>query len=353
MKKKLTAVLLVVALALSLGLVPVASVGANPGPATIWQIGDFEPIPPNSSAQCNDEFKTSSWSGIESWTYDVDESVVVQDASTFPSQLYVSGFTGNTSRGVHEVTIEFTLPHWYYDVELEYARLGAETNQVTLDGGTPVSFTGPGEGSQTSHILSLGNLAQGDHEIVIACTDAAGAPGNHYVDAVKLTGGPLIIEKELTDPALDPDTNDNGIGEVDMATPITFTMVITVTNQTGIDLTDVVAHDRLGAELYLDSATESIGMVTTWTKGWSKKWFIDWTIANLDDGDSETLTIVATTDINPGKGKGKIHQEYTSPGIYDLNSGAAIVSVTIDEEVIEVDSQTPPIKVEAVGEDED
>lgn len=157
------------------------------------------------------------------------------------------------------------------------------------------------------------------------------------------------IDKTLvdSDPDLTPDTNGNDVDEVEIATVVTFTMEITVTNDTGVDLTDVLVHDRLGGELHLDSTVSPPGtVVTTWTRGKTEKWFIDWTIASLPDGGSETLTIVASLDKNPGG-----HQEYSSPGVYDLNSGATIVSAVIDEVVVKFDIQTDPIQVEVLPTD--
>lgn len=197
MKKVLIPILALV-LALGLALPMAMPVAASPG--VIWSIGDFEEVPPHSPSQCNDEFKTSSWSGTESFTYDVDENLEVQDPSTFPSQLYTSGYTGSgKSKGVHEVTIEFDLDQWYGNLQLEYARLGAEDDEVKVDSGPAQSLPGPGEGVQDTHIIDIGVLPQGTHSIVIACVDEAGAPGNHYVDAVKLTGDALSFTPIRTD----------------------------------------------------------------------------------------------------------------------------------------------------------
>lgn len=314
-------------IALTLLLLMAASASASVD--TIWTIGFID----GSYSELGTDFLG------DTATYNIGD-----DLSGFPCGLYIDSYatTPYVNEGVHKVTINFTLDHWYYGVILHYARFGAEEDKVTLDGGTPEYLPGPGEGIPFTHEISLGPLSQGDHSIVIECVDNGGADGWHYIDGLELIGGPLMIAKELI----------SGESVVDIATEETFIMEITVTNLTGEALEDIEVHDRLGAELLLDSAIATDGDVDTWTKGKSEKWFIDWTIDSMPDEDVYTLTMIATTDINPGGGH-KIHQEYTSPGTYDLNSGAALVSVTIDGEVFEVDSKTPPLTVEAVGEETD
>ena len=316
----------VIALTLLLLMAAPASASVD----TIWTIGTIGDGP----SELGDDFLGNT----------TIYNIGVDGSSDFPCRLYIVGYTTlpYVNQGVHQVTINFTLDHWYYGVILRYARYGAEGDNVTLDGGTPEYLAGPGEGVVCTHEISLGPLSQGDHSIVIECVDDGGADGCHSIDGLELIGGPLMITKELT----------FGESVVDIATEVEFTMEITVENLTGELLEDVEVHDRLGAELFLDLAEATDGDVDTWTKGKSKKWFIDWTNFSMNEGESETLTMEATTDINPGGGH-KIHQEYTSEGTYDLNSGAALVSVTIGGEVFEVDSKTPPLTVEAVGEETD
>ena len=68
--------------------------------------------------------------------------------------------------------------------------------------------------------------------------------------------------------------------------------------------------------------------------------------------------MVVQTDINPGQGKMPSPvNEYTSPGVYNLNSGATIVSAKVYNEntetwvVIKIDIQTDPIQVEVLPPD--
>ena len=188
--------------------------------------------------------------------------------------------------------------------------------------------------------------------------------------------GAIEFTKDLTEVFLsrdpEPDPDDwmdwvvGGIPQVSIDTPVTFTMLITVDNQSFLTLNDACAKDRLGAELEVvpyvgepeDPFDESIGEATYYTKGNSKKVFIDWDLDFYDPlvlvtGNTGTLTIEAKTDINPGGGK-KVHQEYTSSGEYELNSGATLTFyVTIADEDISLVVTTDGLLVEAFGEESD
>ena len=237
-----------------LSLVLLMAAPASASVDTIWTIGTIG----DGYSEFGDNFVG------DTATYNIGDLL-----SSFPRGLYINGYSGGLQdTGVHEVTINFTLDHWYYGVILRYARLGAEGDQVSLDGGTPEYLTGPGEGKVVTHVINLGPLSQGDHSIVIECVDDGGADGWHYIDGLELIGGPLMITKELT--------SENF--EVPIATVVEFTMVITVENLTGEDLEDVEVHDRLGAELFLSYESATDGDIEKWIKGKSEKWFIDWTI---------------------------------------------------------------------------
>jgi len=90
----------------------------------------------------------------------------------------------------------------------------------------------------------------------------------------------------------------------------------------GGPIENVVVTDRFGAEIEIDEPfprTISHGTVYYTTKGKSEKVFLTWNIGTLNPGETAILRFVISTDKNPA---GK--QEYTSPGCYELNSGAVL-----------------------------
>ena len=174
MKKVLFPILALV-LALGLALAPAMPATATTG--AIWTIGAFD----DSRA----EFNHTDFDGVHEATYDV----ATDTASDFPAFLYISGYSGSwQEEGVHKVTINFSLTMDYRDVTLKYKKAGGETDEVSLDGGTPQTVSGPGENIFDTYELSLGNLSSGTHHIVIECVDKGTGEGAHTYDALELSG---------------------------------------------------------------------------------------------------------------------------------------------------------------------
>jgi hypothetical protein len=83
------------------------------------------------------------------------------------------------------------------------------------------------------------------------------------------------------------------------------------------DWTDVVVTDRLAAEWEIDSIDHvGKGTVSWYTTGNSEKVHLTWYIGTLSPGELVWLNFTISTDLNPAG-----RQEFTSPGIYELNSG--------------------------------
>lgn len=109
-----------------------------------------------------------------------------------------------------------------------------------------------------------------------------------------------------------------------LGTDVEWSMGITVElpDDWGGDVENVVVYDRFGAEIEIEEPFPvciSQGTVSYTTKGKSEKAFLKWEIGTLSPGDTACLEILISTDLNPA---GK--QEYTSPGCYELNSGAVL-----------------------------
>lgn len=178
MKKKLGAILLVVALALSLGLVPAASVGASPD--TIWTIGNID----GNASGFGTNFPSNSA------TYNVGDAL-----SGFPSRLHTSDYTTTpwVNQGVNIVTISFTTTAAYANVSLDYYRMGGETDQVWF-GSTPLGTCTGTTDPQSSTLYTFlvpGIVVAGAYTITIQCTGPGVGDGSHLIDALQLTGTPV------------------------------------------------------------------------------------------------------------------------------------------------------------------
>ncbi|NIM91659.1 MAG: DUF11 domain-containing protein [Candidatus Aminicenantes bacterium] len=107
---------------------------------------------------------------------------------------------------------------------------------------------------------------------------------------------------------------------IEEKTDTQWAIVMDVVNPFNYTMYEVVIKDRFGAEIEIDDEV-SITHGDWWyeTKGRSEKVFLTWDIVELPPGETARLIILVSTDENPA---GK--QEYTTPGIYELNSGATL-----------------------------
>ncbi len=109
-------------------------------------------------------------------------------------------------------------------------------------------------------------------------------------------------------------------------TEVEWTFYFTVTNDFGYIMKDLEVKDNFGAEL---DVTDYYDVQFVYgSPGWTYEQTtnpsgtqdrISWTIDELAPGDTGTLILKVKTKLNPA---GK--QEYTSPGVYEMNSGATL-----------------------------
>jgi uncharacterized repeat protein (TIGR01451 family) len=154
----------------------------------------------------------------------------------------------------------------------------------------------------------------------------------------------------------------DGPEEVEVGQDEGWTIWINFTNNFGYTITDAVIKDRLGGDLEVhDRDNRAITTATTtginpdyidgtWdldVKGKTKKVFIEWDVASVDDGNTAILEFYISTDINTGTGNGKKngHQEYTSDDWHTLNSGATLKFT--DNEGDQLSAYTDSIEVYA------
>jgi len=166
---------------------------------------------------------------------------------------------------------------------------------------------------------------------------------------------------ELPDPTVVP-----------IGTDVHWIVDIVVTNILGDSIAtmeDVVVKDRFGGDLELDKIddgakdppeptekkketvdwgfTGSNNRGTVQYTGKTNKVHLTWDVGTLVVDGNKTLSLEISTDENPGKGKNDPHQEYTSPGWNDLNSGAVVKFIDAGEEStgFQLSAHTPALSV--------
>ncbi|MHC4327069.1 MAG: hypothetical protein ACYSWW_02975, partial [Planctomycetota bacterium] len=115
----------------------------------------------------------------------------------------------------------------------------------------------------------------------------------------------LDVDKELIliDGSDEWDSDPDGNPIVPTHTQIEFELLITITNNTESDITDLVVKDRLGGDLEFVSSNPPPS--TNNTKGNSNKAFLEWDLGTLGADSSVTIELTVRTDVNPGTGNGK------------------------------------------------
>ena len=178
--------------------------------------------------------------------------------------------------------------------------------------------------------------------------------GTCEITKVEILGVPSVT-KELVDAW---DENVDGDDIIDLGEKWYFVLRIDVTNNIDIPIDSVMVKDNLGGDLELNDYEICVGTVNSWTTGKTEKVHLTWEeIGTLYPGQTETMWLLVSTDINTGTGNGKNpgHQEYTSEGTHCLNSGATAkglvelpsgvvweVTDTTDEICVET-GEAPPI----------
>jgi hypothetical protein len=234
----------------------------------------------------------------------------------------------------------------YYEIWVDGVLIGT-TPDPGYPGGTTMSV-----GSATVW------LAPGTHTVEIR--DALDfiayptmCPAGYYV-----TGEwEAIVEftKELTDEVEAPTgytAGGDGDGILETGEDWLFEMTITLTNISGEAITGINMHDRLGGDLeWHQYVSTGFGLAETKYKGKTNKVMFNWyNEITLDPGETATIVIQVSPDVNTGTGNGKKsgHQEYTSAGEHCLNSGAWFEGYIDD---IYIEGGTNPVCVDVVEAD--
>ena len=143
----------------------------------------------------------------------------------------------------------------------------------------------------------------------------ASQTGGEYFELTEAEQIPDVIKDLIKSQALETLT-------IKEKTNVQWAVVMDVVNPFSYTMTNVNITDRFGAEIEIDppfpySITHGTALYTTKSK--SEKVFLTWEIGDLLPGETARLMVLVSTDLNP-----KGHQEYSEPGIYELNSGATL-----------------------------
>ena len=139
----------------------------------------------------------------------------------------------------------------------------------------------------------------------------------------------------------------DGDGIIEVGERIEFDIILHTENFWAQTAENVRLYDRFGAELEVVSWTaegtyENDPEFTT--KGKSEKVFLFWDIGTHETGEYATLYLTMATDLNPAG-----HQEYTSPGTYELNSGLVVKKIY---DGVQYSWESPTLYIEVFGEDD-
>lgn len=107
--------------------------------------------------------------------------------------------------------------------------------------------------------------------------------------------------------------------QVDCFERAAWLVTITVDNVNGAPITDVTVDDRFGGEYCVALRSRTQGTVVITASGTTEKPMVRWTVGTIPAGGRATLVLRVSTDHNPA---GK--QEFTTPGVYTMNSGAVL-----------------------------
>ncbi|MHA2070022.1 MAG: hypothetical protein ACXABY_37125, partial [Candidatus Thorarchaeota archaeon] len=182
-------------------------------------------------------------------------------------------------------------------------------------------------------------------------------------------GPVLYVDKWLFEQA---DQGD-GDGILEVGEEWWFNVVIEVHNISGVAIEEVLLKDNIAGDLlafryghpgsggWIDVPvpTEKSKKDNIWTDGFitiewtgkTKKAHVYFDLGSLDPGQATFVQLWLITDINTGTGKGKKagHQEYTSPGLTELNSGATAKGLI--EGWLEVEAESASIEVDVQPQD--
>jgi hypothetical protein len=158
----------------------------------------------------------------------------------------------------------------------------------------------------------------------VATGGAAGGACDKLTRPNLFTNHVKVLPKEITKTATPLTGNIRTAAEgIEFQVPVgevaSWRVTVVVTNPNLSETRGVTVSDNFGGEFAVTGITPSQGTVQTTLSGVAQKVHLEWTVGTIPAGGTARLQLVASTKLNPAG-----RQEYTSPGVYQLNSGATV-----------------------------
>ena len=135
-------------------------------------------------------------------------------------------------------------------------------------------------------------------------------------------------ELEIDQIMASPDTNVDGVVDVfDLAKVASNYGTMALVHQDQWDPVADINNDGVVDGRDLGVVTLNWGL-TLWLTGKTDKVHLFWYIGDLAPGETARLILLVSTDLNPAG-----HQEYTEPGIYEMNSGATLKFIDPEQDM--------------------
>lgn len=145
-------------------------------------------------------------------------------------------------------------------------------------------------------------------------------------------------------------TDADGDGIIEVGEKVTFEIMILSHNYQPTTAYNVIMEDRFAAELelvdwYCEGTYEDDPVFYTAKNKGKSALMMYWYIGTHDPGEEAIIHLTLATGLTPN---GK-HQEYTSSGTYELNSGAVVKKIY---DGVQYSYETGQLIIEVIGEDD-
>ncbi len=308
MKRKITAIFLVVALVLSFGLLPAAPVGASNG-SPAWVL--IETLTVNA---LNVPVVTSTNTLLDGWSYRIEASGTYSAGGPYQADAEYSTNNGWTT---------------WPDSVPGYEGYGEGLLELKVDG----SFVEWGA-YNSGHVYTIDYVGTGS-TVSFQIYDLGGGTNNSGSLLVKIYATPVMVTTAII----------SGESTVGVGAEESWDIEITVEAKYA-DVCDVVVQDGMGADLdEIVLGTPTQGSATSAKKGKGKMGatMVTWDVGDLAEDASATLVVTVTTGFN-AKGK---HSFTSIDTDHELDGGAS-ATYTLCDTTVYKSLESDPLTVDVL-----